>query len=444
MNSHFWKEEVCRKIDENREELFETVRALSRMPELGFKEYRTSRFVEEKLKGLGLSCETGLAKTGLRASVKGKESRRNIAIIGELDAVISPSHPEAAEETGAAHACGHHVQLANMLGAAYGLMESGVMKELCGDVTFLAVPAEEFVEIEYRRKLRENGEICYLSGKQELIRLGVFDHVDAAMMVHSHSATPERRLFLEGGSMGFTAKQIRFIGKEAHAGGAPHEGINALNAAMAAMMCIHANRETFRDEDGIRVHPILTKGGDLVNVVPTDVQMETYVRAKNTGALVQACEKVDRSIRGACYAIGAGCEIENMPGQLPLRQDPALSRLFFENSKAFFSEGEIRTGVDLVGSTDMGDLSQLIPCIHPTIGGFAGNAHSKDFCVADWETAVLLPAKMMAMTVIDLLADGAGKAEALCREFVPAMSKAGYCAFLDRQFTSSGAGGPAE
>ena len=428
------KERACRAIDESRALLYETVRDIAAAPELGYKEFRTSRYMRQRLEALGLPCRDGLARTGLRAGAKGRSSRRTVAVIGELDAVVSPAHPDADEATGAAHACGHHVQLANLLGAAVGLVQSGVIAELDGDAAFFAVPAEEFAEMEFRRRLREEGEVCYLSGKQELIRLGAFDDVDMAMMVHSHSATPERRLFLGGGSMGFTAKQIRFEGREAHAGGAPHEGINALNAAMAALMCIHANRETFRDEDGIRVHPIITKGGDLVNVVPADVRMETYVRARNMAALQGACGTVDRSILGAAYAIGAKAFIDNLPGQLPLRQDAALTALFRENARAFFREEEIRTGVDLVGSTDMGDLSQLIPCLHPTIGGFAGNAHSRDFRVADWETAVLLPAKMMAMTVIDLLCDGAAEAERVCAGFAPAMTKAEYCAFLDSQF----------
>lgn len=431
-----WKEQVCRQIDDAREELADIVQSLSRMPELGYKEYRTSAYIQKQMEALGLSCQTGLARTGLRATAKGKSSVRNVAVLGELDAVISPSHPEADEKTGAAHACGHHVQLANMLGTAIGLIRSGIMEKLSGDVTFFAVPAEEFVELEYRQKLRQTGEIQYLSGKQELIRLGAFHDIDAAMMVHSHSATPQRKLFLEGGSMGFIAKQIRFLGKEAHAGGAPHQGINALNAAMAAIMCIHANRETFRDQDGIRVHPILTKGGDLVNVVPADVQMETYVRARNIDALEQACCKVDRSIHGACYAIGADSMIENLPGQLPLRQNLELTQLFRENSRNFFRDDEIFTGVDLVGSTDMGDLTHLIPCIHPTIGGYNGNAHSKDFGIADWDAAVLLPAKIMAMTLIDLLADGGNLAEEICRNFSPVMTQEEYCQFLDHQFAS--------
>lgn len=431
-----WKKQVCQEIDRSREELAQIVQDLSQMPELGYKEYRTSAYIQEKLESLGLSCQTGLARTGLRATGKGRSAGRNLAVLGELDAVISPSHPQADEKTGAAHACGHHVQLANMLGVAFGLIRSGVLEKLDGNVTFFAVPAEEFVELEYRQKLRQSGEIRYLSGKQELIRLGAFDDIDAAMMVHSHSATPQRKLFLDGGSMGFTAKQIRFLGKEAHAGGAPHEGINALNAAMAALMCIHANRETFRDADGIRVHPILTKGGDLVNVVPADVQMETYVRARNLDALQQACQKVDRSIHGACYAIGANSVIDNIPGQLPLKQNAALSQLFRKNSLAFFQEKELETGVDLVGSTDMGDLTHLIPCIHPTIGGYAGNAHSKDFGIADWDTAVLLPAKIMAMTLVDLLADGGHLADEICENFSPAMTREEYCAFLDSQFAS--------
>ncbi len=107
---------------------------------------------------------------------------------------------------------------------------------------------------------------------------GFFDNVDMAMMIHMAALGPDKKVIVGGTSNGFIGKLIKYKGKESHAGAAPHIGINALNAALLGLMGIHLQRETFKDEDHIRVHPIITKGGDLVNVIPADVRMETYVR----------------------------------------------------------------------------------------------------------------------------------------------------------------------
>lgn len=155
--------------------------------------------------------------------------------------------------------------------------------------------AEEYVEIGWRAGLRRAGEVQYLGGKQQLIAEGAFDDIDMAMMVHSETDAPQPRAVVAGAAGGFIGKELRFLGKEAHAGGAPWEGVNALNAASLAIAAIHANRETFRDEDHVRVHPIITKGGDLVNTVPADVRMESYVRAASVQAMRTANAKVNRA-----------------------------------------------------------------------------------------------------------------------------------------------------
>ena len=156
-----------------------------------------------------------------------------------------------------------------MLGVANGLLKSGVLDELAGQVTLIAVPAEEFVEIASRDDLRREGKLEFLGGKAEFIKLGAFDNVDMAMMVHG--ASIDRMAAVAGMSAsnnGFIGKQARFVGKAAHAGGAPHDGINALYAANIALSAINAQRETFKDDDTVRIHPILTRAGDLVNVIP--------------------------------------------------------------------------------------------------------------------------------------------------------------------------------
>ena len=229
------------------------------------------------------------------------------------------------------------------------------------------------------------------------------------MMVHSETDAPQPRAVVAGAAGGFIGKELRFLGKEAHAGGAPWEGVNALNAASLAIAAIHANRETFRDEDHVRVHPIITKGGDLVNTVPADVRMESYARAASVQAMRTANAKVNRAARGAAYAVGARVEIDDMPGYLPLAQNAALSELFAANVPVCAPGLAVERGLPFCGSTDMGDVSYLLPVIQPTVSGFSGAAHSRDFAVADEALAYLAPAKLMAATVIDLLAGGAAK-----------------------------------
>lgn len=402
MDKNELKRAFCAAVDARADAIKSAAADLLRMPELGFKETKTAAYMADAFRGLGIEPETGLGVTGVRGKLAGGSHNARIALIGELDAVTSPAHPMADASTGAAHSCGHNIQLAGLLGCAAALRDAGIMPHLGGDVDLLCTPAEEFVELEYRAALRDSGKIGMLSGKQELLRLGAFEGVDAAMMVHSQASTPERKCFVAGGALGFVAKIIRFSGKAAHAC-TPEEGVNALNAAMAAMMCIHAMRETFRAEDRIKVHPIITKGGDLVNIVPSDVVMETYVRGATPAAVKDACEKVDRAIRGAAYAIGCDVEIRDLGGYAPLRQDETISGLFADNSKAIFPEAPVITGVNMVGSTDMGDLSCVLPVIQPTIGGFTGAAHSKEFSSVDDDFTVIGTAKLLGTTAIDLL-----------------------------------------
>jgi amidohydrolase len=420
------KKTVCDTIDKNRCEIIKIGEDILKRPELGFKEEETSKFIREVFDSLGLKIIDNLAITGIKAQSYGKSHSLKVAIIGEMDAVICPAHPYADPATGAAHSCGHNAQIASMLGAAIGLVAGGAMSEVDGDVAFMAVPAEEFVELEYREKLQSQGRIKFFGGKQELIRLGAFDDIDMAMMVHSQANTPDKKVFLEGGSSGFIGKTVHYKGKEAHAGGAPYEGINALNAAMISLMSIHALRETFKDEDHIRVHPIITKGGDLVNIVPADVRMETYVRGKTVDAVIAANKKVNRALEAGAYAIGAEVEIKEFPGYLPLNQDLFMSKIFEDNIKHFVGEKNIVKGIDMIGSTDIGDLSAIIPVIQPTIGGFQGAAHSREFKIVDPEMAYIIPAKAMSMTVVDLLFDGAEKGTKIKSNFRPLFTKESY------------------
>ena len=397
------KQLILDAIDNSSEDIIRIGDTVLKNPEMGYREFKTSELVKSELNKLGIKYKDGLAVTGVKATVKGKGDGPNICVIGEMDAVKCFGHPYADPDTGAAHACGHNAQVASMLGAAMGLVKSGVMETLNGSVTFFAVPAEEFVELDWREQLKKDGKIECYGGKQELIRLGEFDDIDMAMMVHSQAATPKAELYINGSSLGFKTKQITFKGKAVHAS-EPFEGVNALNAAMLALMGINSNRETFRDEDKIRVHPIITNGGELVNVVPSMTTIETYVRGANEKAIDEACKKVDNACRAGAMAIGAECEITTVDGYKPLVQDENLGKLFEQNAAVLTGE-KIYHDIDMTGSTDMGDLSAKIPCIQPTMGGFEGSAHGKDFKISNYNAAYILPAKIMACTVYDLLKD---------------------------------------
>ncbi|PNT92555.1 amidohydrolase [Clostridium thermosuccinogenes] len=411
------KKTVCAAIDANREKIIQIGEEIYKHPELGYQEHKTSDFISLLFSELGLKNISRHAITGVRGLIPGRSHEICLAVMGELDAVICPSHPFADPASGAAHACGHNAQLASMIGCAIGLTESGAMEQLDGDICCFATPAEEYVQIEYRKQLMDQGKISYLGGKQQLIASGAFDDIDLAMMVHSETNAPAPRVVVNGSAMGFIGKAVRFIGKEAHAGGAPHEGINALNAASIAIMCINAQRETFRDKDSVRVHPIITKGGDLVNTVPADVRMESYVRANTIEAMQDANEKVNRAIRGASYAIGTTVEIDDMAGYLPLHQNEAMSSLFAQNAAELLGNEAVQSGLPFPGSTDVGDLSYIMPVIQPTVSGFCGAAHSRDFCIEDRELAYIVPAKLMALTAIDLLRDGARHAVSIRDNF---------------------------
>ena len=420
------KESVCKRIDQRKEEVIEVARAILCEPEFGFKEEKTAARVKEILQSLGCEIREKLAVTGVEGSVKCKKPGPAVLIMGELDSVMGKGAPHADPQTGAAHLCGHHIQVAAMVGAAIGLVDAGAAEALSGTMKFLGAPAEEFIEIEYRLDLKRRKKITFLGGKQELIKQGYFDDVDMAMMVHAFPNAPEPAFYLEGAGNGFLAKFIEYRGKAAHAGAAPHEGVNALNAACLGILAVHAQRETFQDQDAIRVHPIITKGGDIVNVVPSEVRLETYVRGKTLEAIIDASRKVDRALRAGGDAVGAKTRITNVPGYLPIFQDENLTRIARLNGEALLGEkGNLDAGF-MGGSFDVGDLSHLIPVLHPFVGGTRGSLHTTDFTITDYEAAVVLPAKLMAMCVVDLLADGAKEAEKVKKAFKPRLTKAKY------------------
>jgi len=428
------KRRICESIDKRRSQIESIGDRIMDNPETGFKEFETAKLVSGVMEEFGVSHAKGLAITGVKGVLRGGKPGPTVALIGELDSLVVSDHPKANPETGAAHACGHNAQIAGLMGAMMGLVDAGAAKELAGNIVFFALPAEEAVEIEYRMGLVEQGKLGFVGGKPELVRLGAMDDVDMAVMIHTHSDPDLKTAVVAESNNGCIIKMIRYIGRAAHAGGAPHRGINALNAATVALAAINAQRETFRDEDSIRVHPIITKGGELVNVVPAEVRMETFVRGKTNEGIADANVKVDRALRAGALAIGAQVEIQTIPGYMPMRNEPVLADLYRQNAGEVFGKEEVGEAGHRAGSTDMGDLSHIMPAIHPYMAGASGAGHGADWTISDKEKGYIGPAKTLAMMAVDLLHGGGEKAREVMDGFQAPMTKEEYLDYQGKAF----------
>lgn len=417
-------------IDHNKEKIINFGRDVFLNAELGYKEFRTSKKFSNLLTELNLDVHENLAITGVKGYLKGRRHEITLALIGELDALRIPDHPFVNTETGAAHSCGHHAQLAGVAGAAIALSDPEIAAALDGNVVFLAVPAEEYGEIEFKNQLRSEGKIQYGGGKSELIRIGAFDDIDLAVVHHS---MPYGISVGNGTSNGFVSKVIRYIGREAHAAAQPEKGLNALNAASLGLSALAYQRETFRDDDSVRIHPIITKGGNLVNIVPNELVIETLVRAKHTEAILDADEKTDRAFIAGAFAIGTGIEISTMPGYLPKIPAPPLP-LVLEAAQQGASGRNVESidpSSHQAGSTDVGDLQHILPVFEFTTGGISGDLHSKDFNITDEEEAYIMTAKIFALSAYKFLKEGATASKEVVEHYKPKYTKQEYISFMD-------------
>ena len=427
------EEKIVAAIEEHREEILAFARDILKHPELGYKEHRTAEQFSKLLQKHGIPHESGLAVTGVKGRIRGgAEKGPAVALIGELDAVKCPGHPFADPVTGASHSCGHNAQLAGVAGAAIALSLPGVREHLAGDVIPFAVPAEEYGEIEFKNQLKEQSVIRYGGGKSELLRIGAFDDVDVCVAHHTRPGLPGVSVG-NTSSNGFVSKLIRYKGREAHAAASPERGINALYAATVGLTALNAVRETFRDEDSVRVHPILTSGGNLVNVIPNTAVIETLVRGKNIEAIEDAGFKTDRAFQAGALALGAAVEITTLPGYLPVIPF-ARNEALFRAARAVLPPEKIsEPGKDEhgAGSTDVGDLTHVLPVLVFNTGGVAGHPHSSDFTVTDEDAAYLLTAKIMALSAYQLLKDGAAEAEKVKEAFDPRFTREAYIEYMN-------------
>lgn len=424
------KSKLLQAIDESKDQIIELVDKIYQKPELGYKEENTTNILAQAFSDLEIDFAKNKDLSGINAVLAMDNPGPQIAVLGELDAVTCAEHPDADSETKAVHACGHNIQLGVMYGIAAAFKKAGIESELAGSLNFISTPAEEFIELEYRDQLKEAGKISFFGGKQELIKRGFFDQVDISIMMHSLNLDSKKALIAPKGN-GFVGKKINFIGQESHAGSAPEKGINALNAAVLAINNINAQRETFAEADRVRVHPIITKGGDIVNIVPADVRLESYVRARNIRAIKKANKKVDRSLKAAAMAVGAEVEIKDIPGYLPLLNNPDLDELLKENLLELIAPAEITVGGDFTGSFDFGDISHLMPALHPFFGGVEGDLHTRNFKTTDQEAAVILPIKSLAMTIVELLYQKAEIANEIIANFEAPLNKKEYLELMN-------------
>jgi metal-dependent amidase/aminoacylase/carboxypeptidase family protein len=292
------------------------------------------------------------------------------------------------------------------------------------------VPAEELLEIEYRGQLRAEGKIRYFGGKPEFLSRGYFDGVDLAFMVHTGGGSGAS---VRGGSVGCLTKQIVFKGLAAHAGGSPWAGHNALYAATCGLNAVNAIRETFKESDIIRVHPIITHGGDMVNAIPETVRLESYVRGSSFEGIADANRRVNQALCGAALSLACNVEIIDCPGYAPLHNDADLMEVVKEAAAMAMPDANFEFGTHMGGgSTDMGDLSAVMPVVHPYVGGAVGSGHGNNYYIDDPVHACVDSAKWQLAMLKILLGDGAKRAKKIVEEYkAPFASAAEYLAYMD-------------
>lgn len=419
-------------VDRHRERILQSFDYFWKNPETGYREVKTAAYLANAFEELGYILNYAGNIPGFYTDVDTGIPGPTIAVMGELDALLCPTHPEADPQTGAVHCCGHAAQLAALLGVAAALKEPGALDGLCGKIRLMAVPAEELIENQYRKQLKEQGIIRYFGGKVELMHRGWFDDVDISFMIHTAIRPEQNSGYIVGGGNGCMVKNIEFQGVAAHAGGSPHLGVNALYAANLAMNAVNALRETFQDHQHIRVHPIITSGGDSVNAIPDLVTMESYVRGADMEAIVEANQKVNRAIAASAAAMGANVHLEDIPGYHSIRYNQDLIPVMQEAMKAVLEKVICHPDEIRGGCSDVGDLSSVMPVIHPYISGASGKSHGNDYRITDPDTACVDSAKVQLCFLKLLLENGGERAKKVLQNFQPLYpSIEAYFRFMD-------------
>jgi len=368
------KEQACAYVDTIADQLLSVSRDIYEHPELKFEEFRASKLLAEKLQDAGFATKLGVAglETAIHADHPSVSDGPTVAIISEYDAL-----------PGIGHACGHNLIAAAGLGAA--LAVGAVKGDLPGKLIFFGTPGEE------------GG-----GGKVIMVNAGLFADVDAAIMFH-----PSSRTVVDRKSLAITEVMIEFTGKAAHAAGSPEKGINALDAVIQTFNGINAMRQHIKD--GARIHGIITDGGAKPNIVPEHAAANFYVRALENDYRDELLEKLRACAQGAALATGATLDFKIVGHSYKaMKPNRAIGDAFVKNLAGL---GEPLNPPPLdagMGSTDMGDVSQVVPSIHAYIEICDENVagHSREFAQASISKrgldVMLIAAKALAMTTIDI------------------------------------------
>jgi amidohydrolase len=368
------KARVVERIDARRGTLDELALAIHAAPELAFEERQAARLLTAALEADGASVRRGAGGLETAFVAESGKSRPVVAILGEYDAL-----------PGVGHACGHNLMGTAAIGAFLALRD--LAGELPGRVRVLGCPAEE----------RGNG-------KNYLIREGLFADVDAALMYH-----PGDRDEIDPLMLALVSLQVEFVGKAAHAAAEPHEGRNALDALLLGWTALSALRLTVRSDS--RIHGIITDGGKAPNIIPDFAAARFMVRSPDNDYLRELQRRVIACFEGA--ATQTGCELRYEWGDTCdlVNTNRPLAHAFAANAKTLGREMKPRRPGDTHGSTDMGNVTSLVPGIHPFLSITEGPVpgHSTEFAAAAATPLALetmrFAAKALAMTAIDALTE---------------------------------------
>jgi len=370
------KQATQSQIARDRDRLVALSHRLHAHPEIGWEEERACGWLAEMLADAGFAVEAGCYELPTAFVARAGSGPLHVAICAEYDAL-----PEIG------HACGHNIIAASAVGAAVAAAQ--VADELGLTISVIGTPAEEILG-------SQSG------GKILLLERGAFNGVHAAMMVHPGSTN-----ILEPGLIAATAFEVEYTGRTAHAGASPHLGVNAADALVVAQTAIGLLRQQLRPTD--RVHGIVTKGGDAVNVVPAQTTASYGVRASVLDDLVDVRDKVFRCFEAGALATGATLTISG--GERPYaegRWDPELSAVFGRNAEAL---GRVFEAAPMPASTDMGNISHVIPTIHPMLGidSLPAVNHQPEFTAHTiteaGDRAIVDGATALAWTIVDIAAN---------------------------------------
>lgn len=370
------KQKICNYIDEIKDILVDVSLQIHSRPELNFEEYFASKLLSDKLQEAEFDVELGVAglETAIRAVHPDYSKGPTIGILAEYDAL-----PDIG------HACGHNLIATAALGASLALGK--YKKDIPGKIIFFGTPAEE------------GG-----GGKIIMIEAGLFKEIDAAMMFH-----PASIYTLVGrGGLALSEVKIEFFGKSAHASSTPELGINALDAVIQTFNSINALRQHITSD--ARIHGIIIDGGVKPNIVPDYAAASFYIRALDTAYQQKLVKKVKACAQGAALSTGAKLKFEIIgPTYASRKINHTMAAAFIKNLEILGESLNPEPPGSGLGSSDIGNVSQVVPTIHPyiAIADKEIAAHSKEFTVASGsekgQKAMLTAAKALAMTALDVL-----------------------------------------